>query len=291
MRQLLPILFLVIALDADSQTADELLGADSARTEVMRGTFKSTRVINSHSVEMLQKGNLDFRILHRFGRVNQGISQLFGLDQASMRMGFDYGLSNRVSIGIGRSTYRKELDAFLKAALVQQKTGAASTPVSLVGVAGITVLTERIADSVAKKISNRTGFYGQLIGGRKFSTRFSAQLSALVVHQNYVRVSSLDNTLFAIGTGMRLMVSKRVALMADYHYAFGQLPAGATQPLSVGVDIETGGHVFQLHFSNAVGMNERAFITETTDKFFKGDIRFGFNLSRMFNIGRRAKSW
>ena len=283
--------FLLIAISAFSQSADDLLGADSLRTEVVRSTFKSTRVINSHSVEMLQRGNLDFRILHRFGRVNEGISQLFGLDQASMRMGFDYGLTNRFSIGIGRSTYRKELDAFLKTAIVQQTTGAAAVPVSLIGVAGTTLLTERITDSVAKKFANRTGFYGQAILGRKFSTRFSVQLSSLVVHRNYVRFSSIDNTLFALGTGMRLKVSKRVALMADYHYAFGQLPAGATQPLSVGVDIETGGHVFQLHFSNAVGMNERAFITETTDKFFNGDIRFGFNLSRMFQTGRRGKNW
>jgi Membrane bound beta barrel domain (DUF5777) len=115
------------------------------------------------------------------------------------------------------------------------------------------------------------------------------QLSPIFVHTNFPVVLTDDQNIFALGGGLRYKVSKRMALMLDYHKPFGKLDDSFTAPLSVGVDIETGGHVFQLHFSNATGMNERAYVTQTTGDFFKGDIRFGFNLSRMFKIGKTQK--
>ncbi len=250
--------------------------------------FKSTRVINSHSVEMLRKGNLDFRILHRFGFLDNGLKEFFGLDEASMRMSFDYGISDNVSIGIGRSTLRKELDFLVKARLLHQTRGEKNVPFSLVLAAGTMVWTEKSFAVVKPDFADRTSYYLQVLAGRKFSDKFSFQFSPIWVHSN-MPLSGDEDDIFAIGGGARLKISKRMAFTIDYHYPVNGLTDQNTKPLSVGVDIETGGHVFQLHFSNATGMNERAFITETYGDFFKGDIRFGFNLSRMFQVGRRNK--
>ena len=249
--------------------------------------FKSTRVINAHSIEMLAKGNLDFRILHRFGRINQGISQLFGLDAASMRMAFDYGITDNFMIGIGRSTFRKEIDGFIKARVFQQSRGPGSIPFSLVIAAGTMVWTEPSVTSYKPGARERTSYYVQLIAARKFSENFSLQLSPILLHRNLVDRPVESNTLIALGGGARYKVSKRVAFTLDYHHPLNGVLPSTNDPLSVGVDIETGGHVFQLHFSNTVGMNERSYLTETTDDFFKGDLRFGFNLSRVFKLGKK----
>lgn len=257
--------------------------------EKVTGAFKSTRVINAHSIEMLSKHNLDFRIMHRFGFVSDGIKQFFGLDAASFRMSFDYGITNNLTAGIGRSTFRKELDMFIKTRLLQQSTGQKAMPFSLVAAAGTMVWTEESFAPVKPGFADRTAYYFQLLAGRKFSSRFSFQLSPIVIHSNMAVSSTEDKTIFALGGGGRLKFSKRMALTFDYHHPFGKLDSIYTSPLSVGVDIETGGHVFQLQFSNATGMNERAYITQTTGKFFKGDIRFGFNLSRMFKLGNKVK--
>ncbi len=281
--------FLLISLFTFSQ--EDLLkslGTDSARKEYVTSAFKSSRVINGHSLEFIGKGVLDFRILHRFGPVNQGIKELFGLDEASMRMGFDYGLTKNLTIGIGRTKLQKELDGFVKYRPIHQATGPGGSPVSVVLVAGMSVITEE-NDDPAKDItfSSRIGYYYQAIVGRKFNQRFTLQLSPTIVHRNEVFLND-DNDTYALGVGSRLKLSKRVAFVVDYFYVFNGLPKEENyNPLSLGFDIETGGHVFQLHFSNASGMNERAFITETFNDWGKGDIQFGFNLSRVFTIGNK----
>ncbi|MBC7829842.1 MAG: hypothetical protein H7122_19005 [Chitinophagaceae bacterium] len=281
--------FLFCAFLAFSQ--DDLLkslGTDSLRKNYVTNAFKSSRVINGHSMEFIGKGVLDFRILHRFGPVNQGIKEFFGLDQASMRMGFDYGLGKNFTIGIGRTTLQKELDGFLKFRPVHQASGLGGSPVSLVLVAGMSIITME-NDDPAKDItfSSRVGYYYQAIIGRKFNQRFTLQLSPTVVHRNQVLLND-DNDTYALGIGSRFKLSKRVAFVVDYFYVLNGLPKEQNfNPLSLGFDIETGGHVFQLHFSNASGMNERAFITETFNDWGKGDIQFGFNLSRVFTIGKK----
>lgn len=285
------VFFLACASIAAAQDSSMLTGLpDVAVPEKVTGAFKSTRVINSHSIEMLGKGGLDFRILHRFNPVNEGLGEFFGLDHAAMRIGFDYGLTDGLTLGVGRSTFRKELDGFLKTRFLQQTKGSQNIPVTVVGIAGITTWTEKTTGE-KRTLSDRTAFFGQLLAGRKFTSKFSWQWSAVVLHMNYVATAALKNTVFAFGTGLRYKLGNRTALVADYHHVLNGLPDGTTDPLSIGFDIETGGHVFQLHFSNAVGMNERAFLAETTDRFFKGDIRFGFNLSRMFQPGRSKKKW
>lgn len=247
------------------------------------GAFKSSRVINGHSMEMLGAGMFDFRILHRFGPVKQGIGDLFGLDQASMRMGFDFGLSNNLTIGFGRTSFKKEYDAFIKYRLIQQEQ--AGTPVSLVGVVGTSIFTYKSPDPLKPlTFSDRTGYYAQLIIGRKFSEAFSLQLSPTLVYRNMIEPGD-KKTIYALGIGARHKISKRVAFVVDYSLVANGLPMSVgTNPLSIGVDIETGGHVFQLHFSNSTGMNERSFITETTNRWSKGEFQFGFNLSRIFSL-------
>lgn len=292
MRRILgPVFFILVSLPSLSQEdLLQSLGPDTVRKEFVTNAFKSSRVINGHSMEFIGKGVLDFRILHRFGPVNDGIKEFFGLDQASMRMGFDYGLSKNFTIGIGRSTLQKEMDGFVKFRPVHQATGPGGSPISLVLVAGMTVITEENDDS-AKEVSfsSRAGYYYQAIIGRKFNQRFTLQLSPTLVHRNEVLAND-DNDIYALGIGSRFKLSKRIAFVVDYFYIFNGLPKEEYyNPLSLGVDIETGGHVFQLHFSNATGMNERAFITETYNDWGKGEIRFGFNLSRVFTIGKKNR--
>jgi hypothetical protein len=249
--------------------------------------FKSSRVIMSHSIEMLRPGVLDFRILHRFGNVNEGISEFFGLDDATIRLGLDYGISNNLTLGIGRGSYKKELDGFIKYRPIQQSTGAKASPVSLVLVAGSTINTLPWDDPTRKNyFSSRIGYYAQTIVGRKFSEKFTLQLMPTIVHQNLVTTSRDHNDLFGAGIGGRIKISKRVALTADYYYVINRNEGiqNYYNPLSIGFDIETGGHVFQLHFTNAIGMNERVFLTETYNDWGRGDIQFGFNISRAFQL-------
>jgi hypothetical protein len=162
-------------------------------------------------------------------------------------------------------------------------------PITLALVAGMTMNTTEWADtSIHNYFSSRLAYYFQTIIGRKFSESFSMQLMPTMVHKNLVALHTQPNDIFALGIGGRMKVSKRVAFTCDYSYRFN---ADANDifhnPLSVGVDIETGGHVFQLHVSNAVGMNEVALITETVGEWGKGEVRFGFNLSRVFQLKKK----
>ncbi|MBI5856421.1 MAG: hypothetical protein HZB42_02125 [Sphingobacteriales bacterium] len=251
--------------------------------------FKSPRVINSHSMEFLNPGTMDFRILHRFGQINQGYKNFFGLDQASMRMGFDFGILHNLMAGIGRSTYKKELDGFIKYAPIRQSTGPWSSPVTLALVAGMTMDGTDWSDPERQNFfTSRLAYYFQAIIGRKFSESFTLQVAPTMVHKNLAVLEKDPNNIYALGIGGRIKLSKRIAFTWDYSHVFIGMPdSGYYHPLSVGFDIETGGHVFQLHFSNSTGMNERAFITETTANWGKGDIRFGFNLSRVFQIKKK----
>lgn len=287
------IMSLVVLLSSTLIAQESLLktfeGEQKGNNKVS-GAFKSSRVINGHSIEMIGAGMMDFRILHRFGPVSQGIGDLFGLDQASMRFGFDFGINKNLTIGIGRTTFKKELDGFLKYRFIQQSTGYKSAPVSLVGVAGMSVYTYKNPDpSKPLSFNDRSGSYFQMIVGRKFNNNFSMQISPTLVHRNVVAANDA-NDIFALGFGARYKFSKRMAFVVDYSYVANGLPkTTGANPLSLGVDIETGGHVFQLHFSNSTGMNERSFITETTNTWGSGEVRFGFNLSRIFDIKKSKK--
>ena len=279
-------------LPAQEEDMIKNLEVDSSKKEYVTMAFKSSRVIMSHSMEMIKPGVLDFRILHRFGNINYGLGEFFGLDQATIRLGLDYGISKDVTIGIGRATYKKELDGFLKYRPVHQAKGPGSAPFSLLLIGGTTLSTLNYADtSIEDDLSSRMAYYGQVVIGRKFSEAITIQFMPTLLHRNLVVYTSDPNELFALGFGGRLKLTKRISFNVDYYYVTNQNEERTDlyNPLSIGFDIETGGHVFQIHFTNAVGMNERAFLSETTNNWGDGDVQFGFNISRAFQIGGKKK--
>lgn len=258
------------------------------KTLYTTATFKTTRLVNGHSVENVAKGVLDVKISHRFGHINEGGYELFGLDKATMRMGADYGITPYLMVGIGRSTFQKTYDAFFKLKILRQSKGRINMPITLSYIPTIALKTLKFEDPSANNYySSRLFFTHQLLIGRKFSEATSLQLMPTFIHQNLVTGVNDPNDMFAIGIGGRQKITRRVSFNIEYYY---QLPRykqpGTTNSLSVGFDIETGGHVFQLHFTNSQGMNERTFITDTQGKWEKGDILFGFNISRVFSIGK-----
>ncbi len=263
--------------EQDKKTAKET-------TDLTTATFKTTRLINGQSIENVGSGILDFKINHRFGYLNSGAYNLFGLDNATMRMGLDYGVNSRLMVGIGRSTFEKQYDAFVKYRILRQSTGKVNMPVSLSYVASGMLKTLKNEDPTLKtNFSDRLFYAHQLIVARKFNDYFSLQLMPTMVHYNIVPLAKDPNDLWSLGIGMRQRLSKRVNLTLEYYNQFTKL-SGYYNSLAVGFDIETGGHVFQLHFTNSTGMTERTFITETTGQWGKGDIHFGFNISRVFTI-------
>ena len=283
------ILLVLIFCSISGAKAQDLLSTldeEEPSKEYIKNAFKSTRVIASHSLEFLGPGVLDFRILHRFGRVNGGTYEAFGLDQARIRLGLDYGISKRLMVGLGRSSYKKESDAFIKYRLIWQAKGKGGIPFSVILTSGMTNVGLKFENTEQKNYyTSRLGYYHQVIIGRKFSDAFSLQVMPTMVHRNLVAKSEDENDIYSCGVGARIKLSRRVAFTVDYYYQFpNQLPDDIQMPLSIGFDIETGGHVFQLHFTNALGMNERAIITETDGMWGKGDIHFGFNISRVFTV-------
>lgn len=263
----------------------EVKATDANTVDYTGATFKSTRVINSHSVEMIGKNNLEYRISHRFGYISGGAYELFGLDNASMRNGLEYGISNRLNVGLGRSSIDKEFDGYIKYKLLRQSTGKVNMPISLVYLFSAMHTTLKSTEELS--FTNRMSYAHQLLIARKFSDNFSLQLMPSLVHINAVPLAKDDNNLYSLGIGGRIKISKRVAITGEYFHQFNQL-TGTTNSLSFGFDIETGGHVFQLHFTNSTGMTERTFITNTSGDWGAGDIRFGFNVSRMFVL-KKAK--
>ncbi len=289
---------LIIALVLSSfftKAQDDLLSLLDTETkpQIERATnaYKSTRVIMSQSLDHVGAGVLDFRIMHRFGMFSEGRYDAWGFDHASMRIGFDYGLTNRLMIGIGRSTYKKEADAFAKYRLLWQTKGAKKIPVTVEYLAGMSIVGTKFPDPARENyFSSRIGYYHQLIIGHKFNDRFTLQAGPIIIHQNLVDSVNDKNDLIAAEIGGRFKFTKRLALNFDYYYFMnGDLGSTATRPLSIGLDIETGGHVFQLHITNTSGMTERSIVTETTGQWKKGNIEFGFNLSRVFTLDSKVK--
>jgi hypothetical protein len=260
-------LLLLLALAASpllgKAQVDLFAEEETAFTDIVTATFKSTRVVNGQSIENVGKGVLDFKILHRFGQLSDGAYNLFGLDQASMRLGLDYGITKGLMVGVGRSTFEKQYVSYAGTVIYKslKNTNTAYVPYE----------------------SDRFSYAHQLLIARKFGDYFSLQLTPTLFHYNLVEKSSMPNDFLSLGISSRIRLSKRVNLTGEYFYRFTKLD-GYQNALSVGFDIETGGHVFQLHVTNSTGMTERTFINETTGEWGKGNIRFGFNISRVFTI-------
>jgi hypothetical protein len=270
---------------ANSQNVDLFAEKyNSQSSDIITATFKSTRVVNGQSIENVGAGIMDFRISHRFGAISQGSYNLFGLDQATMRIGLDYGITNRLMIGLGRSTYEKQYDGFLKYKIIQQQNGERYIPFGISYVASSIYKTLKDPSTTyVPYSSDRFSFAHQLLIASKINDFVSVQLSPTLVHYNLVENNKIPNDFKSIGISSRIRLSKRVNVTSEYFYRIDKLD-GYYNPLSLGIDIETGGHVFQLHVSNSNGMTERTFINETTGSWAKGDLCFGFNLTRAFTI-------
>lgn len=277
------------------QAQDDLLDLLDEGTEesvnFTFATFKGTRLINGQSVENPAPGVLQFMIGHRFGRVNGGAYELFGLDNATIRLGFDYGVNDRLAVGIGRSSFEKTYDGFAKYKIIRQQTGKRTIPFSLSAVAGMAINTMQWPEPERPNyFSSRLYYHFQALLASKITPGLSIQLSPTLIHRNLVATAADANDVFALGIGGRQKLTGSLTLNAEWFYV---LPNQIVSPLygeqvrntlSIGFDIETGGHVFQLHFTNSRGMAEKFFVTETTGNWLDGDIHFGFNISRVFTI-------
>ena len=249
-------------------------------------TFKTTRIINMHSVENAAAGVMDFRISHRFGFINSGAYDLFGLDQALMRIGFEYGVTDRLMVGFGRSNVNKAYDSFLKYKILRQGSGKRNIPVSVSYFASAVCNTVKWSDPNRDNyFSSRMQYTHQLLIARKFNNDLSLQLTPTLVHKNLVPTVQDKNDILAMGFGGRYKLTQRFSVNGEYIYVLpNQITSTFYNSLSLGVDIETGGHVFQLHLTNSTSMLEPGFITESVGQWKNGGIHFGFNVSRVFTV-------
>ncbi len=286
--------FLCVGLFSQAQDTTNLLQVlenETAKnkTEFATAVFRTTRIVDGQSTETLPKRVLDLRISHRFGPLSSGLYNFFGLDNATMRLGFDYGFTDYLMAGIGHSTYQKTYDAFVKLRLLRQSTGAVKRPVTVSLVTVFAVNTLRQLDTVKTTFSDRFSAVYQILISRKFSEQFALQLMPTLVQEDNISFSHPDKWQLAIGIGARQRISKRLSINAEYFYQLpGMQSPGSHNVFSLGVDIATGGgHVFQLHFTNSFGITEKSFITETTGRWDKSDILFGFNISRVFQFRKK----
>ena len=247
-------------------------------------TFKDTRIINAQSNETPGKNVLHFVIAHRFGQIKEGAYELWGLDNASMRMAFDYGITDRLAVGIARSTFQKTYEANIKWRALRQNSDN-SMPVS------ITIYSVAMANGLKwsdptreNYFSSRLSYVNQTVIAKKWGSKLSLALIPSFIHRNLVESLSDAHDQWTLGAGGRYKVTSRASINAEYHHALAGLPTDHVNSLSLGMDIETGGHVFQLHVTNAQGMFERAFLTETGGRWRDGALYFGFNLSRVFDL-------
>ena len=268
---------------------NDSMAANKTKTYVS-GTFKATHLINTQTIESPAQNNLNFIIQHRFGQLNSGSYNFFGLDNATLRLGLDYGITDRLSVGVGRSSYLKTFDGYLKYKLLRQaESGGMPVSVSLLG--SITDYTQDMPEETYLNTKYRTAYATEVLIARKFSSRLSLQVTPTWLHYNLVPTVNDKNDVFAVGLGGRVKITNRMSVDAEYDVVPSNqvVSTQVHNSFSLGWDIETGGHVFQLVFSNSQSMLETQYLTQTTGTWGKGDIYFGFNISRNFNLKKTRK--
>lgn len=255
-------------------------------------TFKGTRLINFHTLEVPGERTLDFRIAHRFGPFSDGGYNFWGLDGgASIRLSLEYSYDGRLCLGIGRSNQDRTFDGFAKFRLLRQGDHS-SPPISVTLFSGIyATSTKDKDDGLLNKnkyadFSNRLSFCHQIIVGRKFNDKFSLQVAPTMVHFNLAEENDTKNDVFIVATAARFKVTQRMAITAEYGLRVDDYTNGTYyDSFGVGIDLETGGHVFQMHLTNSLGLTENQFYARTSDSWGDMGIRLGFNISRVFTIG------
>ncbi len=287
---ILNLIFLLSGSRAFGQDLDALLDQETKpTTDYVTATFKASRIINGHSIEQMKNKQLDFRISHRFGTLNNGAYGLWGLDQSVIHFSLEYGIKDWWMVGIGRGSYNKTYDAFTKFRILRQSTGAREMPIHLSYMTSVEMNTLKNTDpNRTNYFSSRLAFVHQLLIARKFSDKFSLELNPTFIHRNLVKTELDPNDVWALGIGARYKLSRRISLNAEYYYAYmanrDYLDTKYHNSLAVGFDIETGGHVFQIMFTNSLGMREGTFIPGTTDSWTDAGIHLGFNISRVFSF-------
>ncbi len=275
--------FCTLSLSAQEDLLSLLDSAEGPASGVpVSASFKSTRIINCQSLEITDAGTMDIKIQHRFGTFNSGAYNFWGLDAATIRIGAEVGTGHGTMIGFGRSSVGKTIDAYAKWKFMAQTTDN-KKPFSAL----LFVSAARRGDQfpgLTISPQERISYVGQIILGRKFSDAFSLQIMPTWV-QHGRSFEGGATTLTGLGVGFRQKITPRTSLNAEYvYFPASQLAPGNSNPLSIGLDIETGGHVFQIHITNSLGMTDKSFLTETSGNMFRGDIRPGFNITRVFNI-------
>ncbi len=267
-------------------------------------TFKGTHLINARTNETIKKKELDFRVSHRFGDIGGeygGEKSFFGMENSTdIRISFDYGITDRLTVGVSRSkgatSVRQLYETSLKFKLLEQ-TENNNMPVS------VTAFSNAVVSSMASNVkantpdhfssfSDRLSFTEQLIIARKFSDRLSLMVVPGWVHTNYV-INNDQNDVYSVGVGGRFKITKRMAFIADYFKVFRSNASIAAfkanrikfyNPLGVGLEFETGGHVFDFTFTNSTAILENQYLPYTTTSWLTGQFRWGFNISRIFSF-------
>lgn len=272
------LLILIFSQGLQAQDLMDML-VEEARIEYTYATFKDSRIVNAQSNEQAAKGELKFMVQHRFGPTNLGGYALWGLDDSKVRMGFEYGLSPSIALKLGRSSDQKEFDLSAKVkALKQTQDIPFAISFYFATFFKHPSINERVRNSF--DWSDQFSFANQLIFVKKVNTNLS--LALLPTYLIFSKADQAINGMFC-GVGGRYKLFKRISLNAEYFYAFQEFDERKQNNLSLGFDIDTGGHVFSLHLSNSRGMNERAFLMDTSGNWLDGDIYFGFNISRVFS--------
>lgn len=296
-------LFFSWTLSAQDDLMAMLEKEDAKQTNYTLATFKASRLINGQSVETIAKKHLNFWISHRFGAINSGfIDNFLGLDEARIRLGLEYALTDRLLVGAGRSTIEKTYDTYAKYKVLRQSNRMPVTVTAYGSIASNTMKTGYTMESgTVMRFNNnlqRQTFMGQVLIARKFTDKLSLQVMPTVFHNNLAENVYMENTQAAMGFGGRYKLSNRLSVSAEYYYNLidkeeYEDAAGQKYPyhnsLAIGFDIETGGHVFQLHVTNSRGMIEKHFIGQTIGTWQNGDLFYGFNMARTFSFEPKNK--
>lgn len=293
------LLCLMLAFSGSAFAQDDLLSMLEEEGETEKqytfGTFKTTRIINSQSVDIQPQGELQFLISHRFGNLMDGTDTFWGMDDARMRMGLEYGITTKWAVGVGRGTDESSsphYDLYSKLKVLRQ-TEKNEMPISLVWYSNITMIDKDYAQRVATfdyEFKHYITYVNQLLIARKFTRKTSVQIMPTLIHRNVVLTANLPHQVYAVGLGVRQKLTNRFSLTAEYYYlASDELKKTVAEPLILGFEIETGGHVFMFNVGNSRGMTEKILITQSEGDWFasKPQLYLGFNIARVFNLNRK----
>jgi len=279
MKKIVILNFLFFSCLANAQ--DDLLSMLSSNEKPIYVSylFKGTKVVNGQSVELPAKGVLQFNIQHRFGPLNSGLYNLYGLDFSQVRLSFDYGIKDWFSVSCGRSSSIKNVDLSSKIRLKRQVKDGFPITLVLNSAAYIRQWQDMQEDFI---LTNQILYTNQILIARKINRNLSLQLTPTLVHYNLVQILDEPNDKYSLGFSGRQKFTKRISINAEYFYQLND--KRNNNSFSLGFDIETGGHVFQLHLSNSPFMIDPQLITKTSGDWLNGDIYFGFNISRVFTL-------